>query len=279
MAVGSAPQQHVPVAARAGGLTQQHLAGLVGAEDEDDLEVVPGAPAQVDHDRAVPSAPRSRGRPFPARSEVGAGATRRARRPADREAGRSGRRSLSGYRQIQCGPGRPTTPEEPPVDGAPQVVDAARAAGPRPGPDLARRHQRVVVAPAPDRLVVVDQQLGDLWSSGARGSPVVAVEAGERRVARAPVRPAAARRRCRTPAGDPRRLAARSSGTGATEAGGGRQRVAELEEPSGPMVSSTSSCPSSRRSMATTRLRPVSAPPRAAGAQLGVASPARAGSA
>ena len=121
--------------------------------------------------------------------------------------------------------------------------------------DLARGHQRMVEAPAPDRLVVVHQQLGDRVQDGPVGVLLMgAVELGERldpRIAgglalgevepeRAPggaerlVERAARRRLAARPglarAGDPLDRAELAR----LETRGGRQRVAELEEALGP---------------------------------------------
>ncbi len=59
MALPAVLEQDVPVGARARD-AEQHLARLVGAEDEHDLEVVPRPAAQVDHDRAVAQGTRDR---------------------------------------------------------------------------------------------------------------------------------------------------------------------------------------------------------------------------
>ena len=108
------------------------------------------------------------------------GAARGARLPV----ARARRRRAGAAAALERDPHVPEVGEEAPVDGRAQVGHAGRAAGPGPRADLARRHQRVVVAPAPDPLVVVHQQLRDLVPGGPQRVGVVAVELGERRHAR-----------------------------------------------------------------------------------------------
>lgn len=71
-------EQDVPVGPRAGD-AEQHLARLVGAEHGHDLEVVPGPPAQVDHDRAVAEGARDRSRDRVKHGLQGGAGSRRAR--------------------------------------------------------------------------------------------------------------------------------------------------------------------------------------------------------
>ena len=129
-----------------------------------------------------------------------------------------------------------------------EVLDAGRAAGAGARADLARRHQRVMVAPARGALVVVEQQLGDVVPGGPQR--VAGVVAVERRQRRQPLvafvrqlEPGAERlvqRRAggRVAAAGPRLALAREPFDRAElarlEAGRRRERVAELEEALGP---------------------------------------------
>ena len=175
-----------------------------------------------------------------------------------------------GYRQLQRDPDRPQLVVEALVDRAAQVLDPARAAGALPLADLARRHQRVVEAPALHRLVVVDEQLADLVADGAQRVVVVRRGRGRRARRSAPRgRPAAPRRR-RTPCHSSALSRSISRNWRDWKPLAGASGSRNSRKPSGPIVSSTSSLASSSRSIATRRLSPGSAPPGRSRAQLGV---------
>ena len=211
---------------------------------------------------------RARGR-RPAPAALDARERPRTARGARLPVARARRRRAGAAAALERDPHVPEVGEEAPVDGRAQVGHAGRAAGPGPRADLARRHQGVVVAPARDPLVVVHQQLGDLVPGGPQRVGVVAVELGERRHARVAIlrqlQPGAerlverrARRRlCRSPgqvsrAPDSHSIA-RNWRDWKPDAGASGSRNAR--NPSGLIVSSTSSWSSSSRSTATVRRR------------------------
>src|SRR5688500_7864443 len=152
------------------------------------------------------------------------GQTVRQQPPKARLARARGRRMC----RSQRGSHRPQVGIEALVLRAAQVLDAARAARAGPAADLARGHQRVVVAPQRDLLVVVDQQLGDLVQQRApRVVEVVAIELGERLEPLVAFREAGAGGERVV---EPRALGLDRAELLGLEARGGRERVAELEE-------------------------------------------------
>ena len=171
-------------------LAHELLARRVVALQQHDLEVVPGGPVAVDADALEAGRAADR---LGDGGEHGVGlAAAGPERTADRQDALEGimrdrRRPSPAHRPRARGaeserePDVPELREEAPVDVRAQVRDARRAARAGPRADLARGHQRVVVAPARDALVVVDEQLGDLVPGRAqRVAGVVAVERGER---------------------------------------------------------------------------------------------------
>ena len=220
--------QHVPVRPPRG-LAHQQLLRLLVAEHDDDLEVVPGRAVEVDDDRAVAERAGDRGghggqhgRERVAGAHGRGDVEQTAQAVEGRGVAEPGESSLtqgvSVSRALERDPDLPQLLIEAPVDRRAQVLDAARAARAGAAADLARRHQRVVEAPALDRLVVVDEQLADLVARGAqRVVLVVAVEVGERGDALRAVLLAERQARARAealvePAGRPPRC----RGTGAT---------------------------------------------------------------
>src|ERR1022692_4846692 len=79
----------------------------------------------------------------------------------------------------QAVPDLPELGEESPRDGALEIRDAATT-GARSGTDLARRHERMMKAPARDRLVVVEEQFAHAVENRAIRGRVVAVQRRQR---------------------------------------------------------------------------------------------------